>query len=150
MKTKQRSGLTKVLLACAAVILIFTVLRISIISAFVGLLFLQESDSFLVKLLPYSVVRRYLLYDHITFNGVDYYLLDTEESIPDSIDNGQFIMDDVYVVLVDKSGVPYDRNQRESAWLYANDTEQKYIYYYSAQYTKDKSLASSHYGFGDE
>ena len=99
----------------------------------------------MAEILPYSIVKQYLLYDHITYHGVDYYLMD-QAPLSDDHDEG-FVKGEVYVVLVNQEGVPYKDSQMEPAWLLANDPDTLYIYFNSAYYTRDKSLASEMYGF---
>ena len=131
----------------SAVAIIIVVL--CIITFFVyGVFMLIEPNDFIVDMLPYEIVKQYLLYDHITYNGVDYYLA-KPGIIPPDVDNGHFITEDVYIVLVDKDSVPYEENRKETAWLYENDPEAMYIYFNSADYTRSKSLASECYGFAE-
>ena len=101
----------------------------------------------MAEILPYSIVKQYLLYDHIAYDGVDYYLMDHAPS--SDVRDGKFVANDVYVVLVNQEGVPYKGSQKEPAWLLANDPDTLYIYFNSAYYTRDKSRASEMYGFNN-
>ena len=98
------------------------------------------------KLVSYEDVRKFLLYDHIIYNGTPYYI--TENS-PDLSEDGRLVYETFCdVIIVDKNSNPYDAERKEEAWIFPDtDPEIIYIYFNSAYYTRDTSLVASHYKF---
>ncbi len=90
--------------------------------------------------ITYEQRMRTLQYDHISFDGEQYYFLSDYEDIPEA-----FIPfgDSVKVQIVDKNGLPYDTNRFEEALTYKNDDKLVYLYFQSAYFTKDISKAAS-------
>ena len=66
-------------------------------------------------------------------------MLDSEYDVPKEYI--PFAEDKIYVTLVDEEGDAYLEGEQEEAYLYQNDRDKIYIYFQSAPYTKDKSLA---------
>lgn len=129
-------------------ILILAAVTVICAAAFVGICLYQPA--FIVDKLPYDTIMQYQLYDHIQYNGVDYYLL--EGNKPDYLSDGiylRFSVEEDSVVLVDKDGVPYDKDRAEDAWTFDNDPEIIYLEFNSATYTRDKELALPIYEFKD-
>lgn len=100
---------------------------------------------YIIKKLPYDYVMQYILYDHIVYNGVDYYI--TDPDIPDYIRKGNFTVEQDCIILVDAHGVPYDEEHAEDAWIFANDPDVMYLKFNSGTYTRIKELASPCYDF---
>ncbi len=98
------------------------------------------------KLLSYETIRDRLLFDHIVYEGTPYYLA-CESPKGLSEDKNLLIDETVKITIVDKNGIPYDAERTEDAWIFVNDPDKIYVYYGSAYYTRDTSLASKHYGF---
>ena len=88
--------------------------------------------------IPYDLRTQYLQYDHIKYDGVDYYYLRTDADVPDEY---SLFGDKVQVQIVDKNGKPYDKDKYEDAYLYIGDEDAVFIYFGSAPFTRDKSLA---------
>ncbi len=129
-------------------VLILVALAALCAAAFVGICLFQPE--FIVDKLPYDVVHQYLLYDHIQYNGVDYYLLDGDR--PEYLSDGihlRFTVEEDCIVLVDKDGVPYDEERAEDGWIFANDPDVIYLEFNSATYTRNKELALDIYDFRD-
>ncbi len=88
--------------------------------------------------IPYDLRKQYLQYDHIKYDGVDYYYLRTDADVPDEY---SLFGDKVQVQIVDKNGKPYDKDKYEDAYLYIGDEDAVFIYFGSAPFTRDRSLA---------
>ena len=95
------------------------------------------SESF-YAILPYDKVDYWLLYDHIEYNGVDYYWyegdLRPDNVIPD-------FNKEIGIILVNSKCEPYEENRFETAYLCQNDDNNVYIYYGSCYFVNDKSLS---------
>ncbi len=78
---------------------------------------------------PYDFVSQFLFFDHISYNGEDYYLLDSDNSISDNLvpDTSKKLQ----VTLVNSQGEAYDGEKTEECWGVANDEACNYIYYYA-------------------
>lgn len=142
---KSKETLSKLIFRA---ILILAAVTVIYAAAFVGICLYQPA--FIVDKLPYDTIMQYLLYDHIQYNGVDYYLL--EGDLPEHLSDGiylRFAVAEDSVVLVDKDGVPYDEDRAEDAWIFDNDPEIIYLEFNSATYTRDKELALPIYEFND-
>lgn len=109
------------------------------------LLFMFLYDPMAGTILPYEIIKKYTMYDHIIYENTEYYIMKQSASVPDEFI--PFVDETVQVLLVDKSGKPYNEKKAEEAWLYANDNDKLFIYCGSTPYTKEKALASEHYGF---
>ena len=96
------------------------------------------------KFVPYDTINSLLLFHHIQYNGIDYYLIHTGHNVSD-----KYVLfgDKIEVVLVDENGELYDDCKTETAWLYQNDKEQNYIYYLDVPFTKNKEHANEKYDF---
>ena len=82
---------------------------------------------------------QFIQYHHISYNGVQYYYLDSDIEIPNEyIPFG----DSVKVQVVDKDGIPYNEDLFEEAFTYRNDDRIIYLYFQSAVFTKDTSKAA--------
>ncbi len=116
---------------------------VSLMMVTLMLSFMACTANGLVETTPYDVILIRWEYDHIEYNGTPYYRvkLSSEDPIAPH--------ETVYVTIVDKKGKPYDVLRQEEAWVFEADPEKNYIYFNDAYYTKDKSLASVHYGFSD-
>lgn len=108
------------------------------IGIFVGIVLFKPD--YIVKKLPYDFIMQYILYDHIVYNGVDYYI--TDPDIPDHIRKGKFIVEQDCVILVDAEGVPYEEGRAEDVWIFVDDPDVMYLEFNSATYTRNKELAS--------
>ena len=99
----------------------------------------------LTGLLPYETVRDMILFDHIVYDGTPYYLAANSPHLSEI----QVLQIDevVKIAIVDENGNPYDAARNEDAWAFVKDPDRVYLYYGSAYYTRDTSLASEHYGF---
>ena len=106
-------------------------------------LFLYDPPSWTI--LSYETIKKYTMYDHIIYEDTEYYLMKQSVNLPDEFI--PFADETVQVLLVDKRGKPYNEKKAEEAWLYENDIDKIFIYYGSTPYTKEKALASEHYGF---
>jgi len=97
------------------------------------------------KLTSYEDIRQYLLYDHIIYNGTPYYIAANQS--PALSEDSYLVHETVHdVIIVDEDGNPYDAERKEEALIYPNsDQEIIYVYFNSAYYTRNKSLASVHY-----
>ena len=129
-------------------LLLYIVIALLIILV-LGCVFLEGLKLAIDKLddiLPYERIYQYILYDHITYNGVSYYFMG-ENDIPKHIDTGRFIEKRDCVVLVDENNVPYEEGRFEDAWFYADDPDLMFIYFNSAPLTRVKELAGEWYGF---
>ena len=87
----------------------------------------------------YESSLQYLKYDHISRDGVSYYVLDEKNEIPDEYEP---FGETVKIQIVDSDGTPYDAERYEDAYTYRNDVDMKYLYFGSAKYTSDRSLAA--------
>ncbi|MBR7033517.1 MAG: hypothetical protein IKI03_07815 [Clostridia bacterium] len=65
---------------------------------------------------------KWLMFDHIVYNGDSYYQVHPAK-VPFKHCNGK-----IMVQLVDKKGIPYDKDRFEEAYLYDGDTDATYIY----------------------
>ena len=74
------------------------------------------------SIISYESRISYLLFDHIVYNGDSYYPVVDPSEIPYSHRNGK-----ITVQIVDKNGIPYDKDRFEEAYLYDGDTEAIYI-----------------------
>ena len=98
-------------------------------------LLILTSESF-YAILPYDKVDYWLLYDHIEYNGVDYYRFDPEDGvIPD-------FSKEISIRIVNSKCEPYDENRFETAYLCQNDDNNVYIYYISCYYVSEKALST--------
>lgn len=140
----------------STVVILFVALSLVIIGPVI-LLFSNPGDP-IAKILPYDAIYQFGLYDHIQYNGVDYYLMENSDAIPDHIIGGSpmpkgggmivnITSDDMFVVLVDNNGVAYDEDRKEKAWRYENDVDVEYLHFNSAYYSRHKELALPIYGF---
>jgi hypothetical protein len=100
------------------------------------------------RLYSYDKIKKQMLFDHIVYEGTPYYLA-SESPTGLSEDKNLLIDETVKITIVDKNGIPYDAVRTEDAWVFVNDPDRLYVYYGSAYYTRDTSLASKHYGFED-
>lgn len=96
-------------------------------------------DNSAVSHIPYDDIKSLLMFHHIVYEGTDYYMLDSEYDVPKEYI--PFAEDKIYITLVDEEGDAYVEGEQEEAYLYQNDRDKIYIYFQSAPYTKDKSLA---------
>ncbi len=125
---------------------IFTILATILVCALLAVaVFAIWSDAIIAaaaKHLPIETVDKYLLYDHIQYNGVDYYLV-SSKLMPGFTDDDTiyFSSKEIPVTLVDKDGVPYDDSYIRYAWSYAKDPEMRFLMFGSGHYTCDKNLA---------
>ena len=124
---------------------ILVVIFVLVIGVFVFNVLSNPYDDNVANFIPYEFIKQFLCYDHIVYEGIPYYWADADvpkEYIP-------FASEKVYVTLVDSDGEPYDENRKEEARIYQNDEHMTFIYYGSAAFTKDKSLALDYYGFSE-
>ena len=81
----------------------------------------------------YFFAKHLLIVDMISYNG-NYYTFHGSES---DVDEGMYLLGDkIRVTLVDKHGKPYKKVIRETAYLYHNDPEVKYIYFSGGSWKK--------------
>ena len=90
----------------------------------------------LYAILPYDTVEKWLLFDHIEYNGVDYYSCSPEDGVFADFSK------EISIRIVNSKCQPYDENRFETAYLCQNDENNIYIYYGSCYYVNDKSLIS--------
>lgn len=138
-------SLIKKLFAKKMYVRILMVIFIFVITVFVLNVLSNPYDDNAAKFIPYEFIKQFLCYDHIVYEGTPYYWAEVDvpkEYIP-------FALEKVYVTLVDNDGEPYDENRKEEARIYQNDENMTFIYYGSAAFTKDKSLALDYYGFSE-
>ena len=120
------------------VIILFFVLLSAII--------LPESyNKWMINIVSYENIRDYYKYDHVVYNGTAYYYLKSDINVPEEYI--PFSTQKISVILVDEDGNPYDKNRTEEAWTYIGDEKLLFIYFQSAPFTRDKSLASEMYNF---
>ena len=126
--------------------IIALILSIVIIISVLNILSLKLTIIFFTSetfysLLPYDKVNHWLLYDHIEYNGVDYYCYDPDlrpyDVIPD-------FSREISISIVNSECEPYDKNRFETAYLCQNDDNNIYIYYGSCYFVSDKSLTSEY------
>ena len=93
-------------------------------------------------MLPYDMIGQFFLFDHIKYNGEDYYLIDNEK-VSDDLDPDTSNKIQVYYVNAD--GEPYDKDRTEECWGIKDDPDCNYIFYHQTglYFTKIKELAES-------
>lgn len=125
----------KKLLTSFSIILIIVLITIVILPIY-SVLFAPES---FYSILPYNNVDHWLLYDHIEYNGVDYFWYEADLR-PDNVipDFGK----EIDISIVNSKCEPYDETRFGTAYLCQNDDNNIYIYYDSCYFVSDKSLAS--------
>ncbi len=89
----------------------------------------------------FCLTHKYKLYDHIRYNGDDYYLIDTLIDIDCASDFNI----DCSVQLIDSAGCVHSEKYY-TGYLLPNDFECVYLYFQNCFYTKDISEAGSWYG----
>ena len=81
----------------------------------------------------YSLAKLQLLDVMISYNG-NYYAFHGSEG---DVDEGMFLLGDpIRVTLTDENGKPYKKDITETAHLYLNDPEVKYIYFSGGSWKK--------------
>lgn len=110
---------------------------LAIVIMFYSAVLFLTSERF-YSILPYDKIDYWLLYDHIEYNGTDYYWYNADlrpyDVIPD-------FSKEISISIVNSKCEPYDENRFEIAYLCQNDDNNTYIYYGSCYFVSDKSLA---------
>lgn len=133
-KTKRLAIIS--LLVCAGLIL-------NVALAYFALLIfsMEEVHEPVYHMLSPDKVNQYLLYDHIEYNGEDYYFAESADNIiPDFSEEAE-------VVIADSNCKAYGDGKTYTAYFCQNDEEHSYIYYGSAYFVNDPDLA---YTYSDE
>ena len=88
--------------------------------------------------MPARSVSGLLLYDHIEYNGEDYYYAE-HDLIPDGVIPD--FSEEIEVVIADSKCDPYGKDKTFEAYFCENDDGHSYIYYGSAHFVNDMDLA---------
>ena len=91
--------------------------------------------------LPADKVDQFLLYDHIEYNGEDYYLAESDFMADNIIPD---FSEEVEVVIADSNCKAYGDGKTYIGYFCQNDDDHSYMYYGSAYYVNDLELAYSY------
>ena len=106
---------------------------LTVVIIFYSAVLIFTSERF-YSILPYDKVDYWLLYDHIEYNGVDYYWYEPDLRPDDVIPD---FSKEISISIVNSKCEPYDENRFETAYLCQNDENNVYIYYVSCYFVRN-------------